>query len=51
VKKRELEKKYLQFQRHQVEEKQTERQREKEEAKGFRQLAENAAKEAKVKLN
>ena len=48
VKKREMEMAFLDFQKHQAEEKRADRQREKEEALRMRRLAEHAAEEAKV---
>ena len=47
-KKRDMEKRYLEFQRHQVVEKMTEREKELEERRWYRKLAEGAADKAKV---
>ena len=45
-----MEKAFLDFQKHQADEKRADRQREKEEALRMRRLAEHAAEEAKVCL-
>ena len=50
-KKRDMEKRYLEFQRHQVVEKMTEREKELEERRWYRKLAEGAADKAKVGSN
>ena len=43
-----MEKTYLEFQKQQTKEKMAEREREKEEAKWYRSIAEKTAEEAKV---
>jgi siroheme synthase (precorrin-2 oxidase/ferrochelatase) len=47
-KKRQMEKTFLEFQRQQVKEKMTEREKELEERRWYRRLAEGAADKAKV---